>query len=101
MKKLIAAVVASIACVTASAADFARIDMDNGSSVYFTMHNCPYGKTGEPRMGYVINSNNDKVSDVCWIVVEDSILVVAPGGEVVKFKITDLEPSIPSTKSPL
>ena len=99
MKKLIAATIASIACVTASAADFGRIDMDNGSSVYFTMHNCPYGKTGEPRMGYVIDSENDKVSDVCWIVVDDSLLVVAPGGEVVKFKITDLEPSIPSPKN--
>lgn len=51
MKKLIAATIASIACATASAADFGRIDMDNGSSVYFTMHNCPYGKPGSLAWG--------------------------------------------------
>ena len=93
MKKLIAATIASIACVTASAADFGRIDMVNGSSVYFTMHNCPYGKTGEPRMGYVIDSNNDKVSDVCWVIVEEAILVVTPTGEVAKYDVSDFVPN--------
>ena len=90
--KLLALGLATTLSLSANALEFATIQMDNWAYVILTDINCPFSKTSEPKFGYVVKNTNDYVDNVCWMVVQDRILVVTRQGEYQDYPVENAEP---------
>lgn len=86
MKKYIA-IAALVASCSVHAGELAKIQMQNDSYVSLTSLNCPFSKNSKPRFAYVVDKDDNVVTDACWTIVEDVILVVTRNGEVGKYPL--------------
>ena len=78
--------------LSANALEFATIQMDNEAYVVLTDIECPFVKTSEPKFGYVVKNTNDFVGNVCWMIVQDRILVVTRQGEYEDYPVEAAKP---------